>query len=80
MVGSWRSRVEGMRSERLRVHLQGYGHTHHFCISRCGELCEREEIEFWRLRQSLIDSIFSTGKGVKGEYDGVLRGSYFERI
>jgi hypothetical protein len=61
-------------------YLQGYGHTHHFCICGCGELCEREEVEFWRLRQSLIDSIFSTGRRVKGEHGGVLRDSYFERI
>ena len=63
-----------MRSERLRVRFQDYGHTHHFGICCCGELCEREEVEFWRLRQSLIDSIFSTGKRVKGEHGGGLAG------
>jgi hypothetical protein len=69
-----------MRSERPHIHFQGYGHTHHFCVCRCGELGERKEIELWRLRQSLIYSIFCTGKRVKCKYGGVLDGSYFERI
>lgn len=69
-----------MRGERLRGHFQGYGHTHHFCVSRCGKLSEREEIELWGLRQSLVYSIFCTGKRVKCEYGGGLDDSYFERI
>jgi len=72
--------IEGMRSKRLRVRFQGYGHTHHFCICCCSELCERKEVELWRLCQSLIYSIFCTGKRVKSEHDGILHGSYFERI
>jgi len=79
-MGSWGSDFGGMGSERLRVRLQGHGRAHHFCICCCGELCERKEVEFWRLRQSLIDSIFSTGRRVKGEYGGVLCDPYFERI
>ena len=69
-----------MRSKRLRVHFQGNGHTHHFCVCRCGELSERKEVELWRLRQSLINGIFCTGKRVKGECGGVLCDPYFERI
>jgi len=72
--------VEGVRSKRLRVHFQGYGQTHHFSVSRCSELCERKEVELWRLRQSLINSIFCTSEGVKGECGGGLCDSYFERI
>jgi len=69
-----------MRSERLDVNFQGYGGTHHFRVCCCGKLCERKEIELWRLRQSLINSIFGTGKKVKCEYGGVLCDPYFERI
>ena len=69
-----------MDSKRLRVHFQGHGHTHNFCICCCGKLRERKEVQFWGLHQSLVDRIFSTGKSVKGEYDGVLHDSYFERI
>ena len=68
-----------MDSERLRVHFEGHGQTHHFCICCRGELRERE-VQFWGLHQSLVDRIFGTGKSVKGEYDGVLHDSYFERI
>ena len=79
-MGLRRRGVEGVRSKRLRVNIQGYGHTHHFSVCRCGELCEGKEVELWRLRQPLINSIFCTGKGVKGECGGVLCDSYFERI
>ena len=41
--------MEGMRSERLQARMQGCGHTHHFRICSCSELCERKEIELWRL-------------------------------
>lgn len=69
-----------MDSKRLRVHSLTDGHTHHFRIRCSGELCERKEVEFWRLRQPLVDSIFSTDKKVKDEGGEVLRDSYFERI
>jgi len=79
-MGLRRRGVEGVRSERLRVHFQGYGHTHHFSICRRGELSEGKEVELWCLRQPLINSVFCTGKGVKGECGGGLYDSYFERI
>ena len=69
-----------MRSKWLRVHFQGCGHTHHFCVCRCGELCERKKVELWRLRQPLINSIFCAGEKVRSECGGVLCDSYFERI
>lgn len=71
-MGLRRRGVEGVRSKRLRIHFQGYGDTHHFSVCRCGELCERKEVELWRLRQSLINSVFSTSKEVKDEHGGVL--------
>lgn len=71
---------EGMRGQRLHVSFQGYGHTHHFCICSRSELCERKEVELWRLHQPLVNSVFSTGGRIKGEYGGALCDSYFERI
>lgn len=79
-MGSWEDVVGGMDRKRLRVQFQGDRHTHHFRICRSSELSERKEIEFWRLRQPLVDSIFSTDKKVKDEDGEVLRDSYFERI
>jgi hypothetical protein len=79
-MGSWGDVVGGMGRKRLRVHFPGDRHTHHFRICRSGELRERKEVEFWRLRQPLVDSIFGTDKKVKDEDGEVLRDSYFERI
>lgn len=77
---AWENNVGNMRSERLHVNFRGYGGTHHFRVRGRGKLCERKEIELWRLRQSLINSIFGTGKKVKCEYGEVLYDPYFERI
>lgn len=70
----------GHAQQAATCEFQGYGHTHHFCICSRSELRERKEIELWRLHQSLVNSIFSTGRRIKGEYGGVLHDSYFERI
>ena len=79
-VGTWGINGGGIRSAWLHVSSQNYGHTHYFRICSGSELCERKEVELWRLRQSLVNSIFSTGRRIKGKYDGVLHDSYFERI